>query len=413
MRATDFVRSDYNSSKNIDSFQDSVFYLDKRVMESNLPELVVCYKENTYHVVKDIYIDEGVLTQDKFVFDSGTDEKFLPSEKDLDAKLMKENSEMDMSINDIDNEWGSKKKLDADACIQDVSLLQENNKSNEGVPNQCVSKNLILSSEMKHDAMQMITDDVSKELYTLGLGELTLMSEMSLVKTESVCSYGKSDGTEQQSFQNSSEKEVTGTPYLVSPAEESNDSSEEAILSGFALVSAAEESDPGKGEATLISSVPATVESSSSCLVNEVSNDSRLEGGRITSHFDSSAPTSSIDECSHKLDSEPLEIGSASKPEDRADQPFSNILQRGNGECSFSLAGPVTGLITYSGPIAYSGNLSLRSDSSTTSTRSFAFPILQPEWDTSPIRMAKADRRKYRKRRGWSGWRQGILCCRF
>lgn len=44
------------------------------------------------------------------------------------------------------------------------------------------------------------------------------------------------------------------------------------------------------------------------------------------------------------------------------------------GETSFSMAGPVSGLITYSGPIAYSGSLSLRSDS-TTSTRSFAFPM--------------------------------------
>ncbi|XP_038997293.1 uncharacterized protein LOC120122132 [Hibiscus syriacus] len=323
-------------------------------MGCNLPDLVVCYKENGYHVIKDICID-GVLTKDKFLFDSGTDESFLPSERDLDAKLMKENPEMDMSINDvpalpeenqpgkdIDNEWGSKKKLDADTCIQYVSLLEENSESNEGLPNQCDSKDLILSREMNHDAMmQVITDDVSKELYALGLGELTMMSEMSSVKTESVCSDCKSNGTEQQSFQNSSEKVVTRTPPLVSAVEESNNSSEEAILSASALVPAAEESDPGKGEATLTSSVPASIseESSSRCIVKEVSNDSRLEGGRITSHFDSSAPANHKDECRHDLDSE-------SKPEGRVDQPFSNNLQWGNGESSFSLAGPVTSLIT-------------------------------------------------------------------
>lgn len=49
--------------------------------------------------------------------------------------------------------------------------------------------------------------------------------------------------------------------------------------------------------------------------------------------------------------------------------------QHGHGETSFSMAGPVSGLITYSGPIAYSGSLSRRSDSSATSTRSFAFPV--------------------------------------
>lgn len=46
-----------------------------------------------------------------------------------------------------------------------------------------------------------------------------------------------------------------------------------------------------------------------------------------------------------------------------------------SGESSFSMAGPVSSLITYSGPGAYSGSLSLRSDGSTTSTRSFAFPM--------------------------------------
>ncbi|XP_062219462.1 uncharacterized protein LOC133919176, partial [Phragmites australis] len=63
-----------------------------------------------------------------------------------------------------------------------------------------------------------------------------------------------------------------------------------------------------------------------------------------------------------------------------------------------------------SGHIAYSGNTSLRSDSSTTSTRSFAFPVLQREWISSPARMPKADRRRARPRRGL---RKGLICCRF
>jgi hypothetical protein len=80
------------------------------------------------------------------------------------------------------------------------------------------------------------------------------------------------------------------------------------------------------------------------------------------------------------------------------------------GETSFSAADSVSisGHITYSGPIAYSGSLSVRSDASTTSGRSFAFPILQSEWNSSPVRMAKAD-----KRRQKGGWRHTLLCCRF
>lgn len=45
------------------------------------------------------------------------------------------------------------------------------------------------------------------------------------------------------------------------------------------------------------------------------------------------------------------------------------------GESSFSAVDPLASLVTYSGPIAYSGSISLRSESSTTSTRSFAFPM--------------------------------------
>ncbi|XWS34225.1 hypothetical protein CRYUN_Cryun21dG0022200 [Craigia yunnanensis] len=450
MEVRDFVTSNSHSSKNMDSFKDSVFYLDKSVMKCELPELVVCYKESTYHVVKDICIDEGVPAQDKFLFDSGVDEKsdcnFLPSEKDQYSKLMKEKLEIDMSMQvvsvsseekqsykDIDNECGSNKKLDADTCMQDVSLCLEENESKKGILDQCDSKDLMLTRETKDDAMKMITDDVSKELFIHG--ELLSMPELSTVKSEAMSSDCKSDGIEQQSFQNSSEKEVMVTPPLVSAVEksnrqnssekevivtpplvsaveESNNGSEEVILSAPAFVSAAEESDSGKGEATLISPAQASAseESTSSSLFNEVSYDSKLETGSITFDFDSSAPTSSKDECHHNLDREPLETGSTPKLEDTPDQLFPNNLQRGNGESSFSALGPVTGLISYSGAIAYSGSLSLRSDSSTTSTRSFAFPILQSEWNSSPVRMAKADRRHYRKHRGW---RQGLLCCRF
>ncbi|KAK4430117.1 hypothetical protein Salat_1312400 [Sesamum alatum] len=81
-------------------------------------------------------------------------------------------------------------------------------------------------------------------------------------------------------------------------------------------------------------------------------------------------------------------------------------LQHDAGETSFSAAD----LISYSGQIAYSGSLSHRSDASTTSARSFAFPVLQSEWNSSPVRMAKADRRHFRKHKGW---RLGLLCCRF
>uniref|UniRef100_A0A6V7QVZ8 Uncharacterized protein n=1 Tax=Ananas comosus var. bracteatus TaxID=296719 RepID=A0A6V7QVZ8_ANACO len=71
----------------------------------------------------------------------------------------------------------------------------------------------------------------------------------------------------------------------------------------------------------------------------------------------------------------------------------------------FNSPGPMisSGPTASSGHIPYSGSISLRSDSSTTSTRSFAFPILQTEWNSSPVKMTKSKHRHSRKSRGW-GW---------
>ncbi|KAL7110423.1 hypothetical protein ACP275_05G025300 [Erythranthe tilingii] len=85
----------------------------------------------------------------------------------------------------------------------------------------------------------------------------------------------------------------------------------------------------------------------------------------------------------------------------------SNFLKRDEGETSFSAGG----LITFSGPAAYSGSISHRSDGSATSGRSFAFPVLQEEWNSSPERIPKEGvGRDFRKHKGW---RSGLLCCRF
>ncbi|KAI3719943.1 hypothetical protein L6452_20849 [Arctium lappa] len=130
----------------------------------------------------------------------------------------------------------------------------------------------------------------------------------------------------------------------------------------------------------------------------------------ITSNFDNVKPaTISNPECIHEL---PPDMQTAANHQDTTSDNVteSNQLQHGGGESSFSVAGPVSGLITYSGPIASSGSMSLRSDGSNTSVRSFAFPILQTEWNSSPVRMAKVDQRRSRKHRGW---KQALICCKF
>lgn len=102
--------------------------------------------------------------------------------------------------------------------------------------------------------------------------------------------------------------------------------------------------------------------------------------------------------------------GEDSLGELRSASSRSILTQHGQGESSFSALDNPAALVTRAGRIAYSGRISLRSDSSTTSTRSFAFPILQADWHTSPVRMAKADRRHYRKHQRW---KLSLLCCKF
>ncbi|XP_019180123.1 PREDICTED: uncharacterized protein LOC109175323 [Ipomoea nil] len=102
--------------------------------------------------------------------------------------------------------------------------------------------------------------------------------------------------------------------------------------------------------------------------------------------------------CSHNARGQLPELEDRPNPEDKASNYLLIASSRSDrftdGETSFSAAGLV----------AYSGSISLRSDSSTTSTRSFAFPVLQSEWNGSPVRMAKPQKK---------GWRHSILCCRF
>ncbi|BAT99178.1 hypothetical protein VIGAN_10057400 [Vigna angularis var. angularis] len=138
------------------------------------------------------------------------------------------------------------------------------------------------------------------------------------------------------------------------------------------------------------------------------------ENATFTRQVDPSAPADcGKEECSQTGTCRCAEIHHTTRPIEwkSDDQAVTSLIRHSLGESSFSAVGPVSGRISYSGPVPYSGSISLRSDSSTTSTRSFAFPIIQSEWNSSPVRMVKADRRHHRKQR--CCWTGGFLCCKF
>ncbi|KAK0574218.1 hypothetical protein LWI29_019895 [Acer saccharum] len=426
------------SCREIESFEDSGFYMEKTVMECELPELIVCYKESTYHV-KDICVDEGVRSHDKNLFKSDVDDKGFcilpPPKKDRNSEPMEEKNKNDKPLPDV-------MKSSAENA-SDMDKICKDDSSPENVHYMCVLDLLDASKDFTptgDDSTDKIANTVSPKLFSLA----DLLSMQNLV-------------SENSRFECSSGKAVSGNPALISTTGESNDDIEEAIAASSNVVSAAEESNGGNEEAVLAN--PALVlaaeekqndskeetlarsdvgseseESTKNNIVEKLSYNSKVETGTITFDFDASAPTAKgTEDCPHHGESAPIESPDTSKNEDSPiksvssqahsgvgessfrvsgteDAPRQSVSSQahgGIGESSFSVLGSVPGLITYSGPVAFSGNLSVRSDSSTTSTRSFAFPVLQSEWNSSPVRMANADRRHQKHK----CWRQGLLCC--
>ncbi|KAL5213235.1 hypothetical protein ABZP36_024082 [Zizania latifolia] len=158
-----------------------------------------------------------------------------------------------------------------------------------------------------------------------------------------------------------------------------------------------------------------TTSSSSGVQPPEESND-RHES------FVSEATTNAPDETAVATKDEKISTSSTEEQKDSAHVGEQDLPENAKGKsrigncrllepCSFGpsiMCNPVSA----SGHIANPGDVSIRSDSSTTSTRSFAFPVLQMDWTSSPVRMARAERSRRRTR--WRrGWRRGFLCWNF
>ena len=83
--------------------------------------------------MKDICIDDGVPSQEKILFESGTDEKtfciFLPAEKDQNKELVKEKEDIDSSIPDasqgFDDDRGRLPWYYSEWCLQRDFLPRE------------------------------------------------------------------------------------------------------------------------------------------------------------------------------------------------------------------------------------------------------------------------------------------------
>ncbi|KAF5777460.1 putative protein BREAKING OF ASYMMETRY IN THE STOMATAL LINEAGE [Helianthus annuus] len=297
--------SNIEDDKLIDSLASSEFfkketevYTDKNVMECELPESLVCYKEGAFHV-KDICVDEGIPCEERIVFDENNNE------------TMKHEP---LTFSTVEDYY-----MESNVCSE------VNGKIDTGLT--------VLEPSDDHGTNEEVIDSIVPN----GPGVLLQPDEEQI--NSSVIS--------------SSQQDRRPLPSLKSLFESVDQQpSEAAVLN-------------------ITKTEPAT-----STGVYNIGNLERVD----------------------ELSIEPHDVP---KLQDAGSDNFLVVNHGGEGESSFSVAGPL------SGPV---GSTSLRSDSSTTSTRSFAFPILQNEWNSSPVRMAKADRRRLQKHHGW---RHGLLCCRF
>ncbi|KAL0657921.1 hypothetical protein Bca4012_078506 [Brassica carinata] len=319
---------------------DPVFFMDKNVTACDLPEIVVCYNENTYyHVVKDICVDEGVPVQEKFLFGEKGSVKCSSDSNQCESEdLMKADKGIE-TTKSLEEDGNGKVDDDSELCNdpktnQDVEeASREDFADAEGSSSSCNQDHLIVTREAKDShgiEVATLETNVPKESKTLGD---ILSWEADEPKPLNNIS---SDKCEEQSPPQLQEKE---------------------------------KHEPKEAEEEKLSSVPTTISQEPNKTFNDNQQPNLLVGDTLEDN---------------------------------------KLISSGFGETSFSAAEAVSisGHITYTGPIAFSGSLSVRSDASTTSGRSFAFPVLQSEWNSSPVRMAKPEKRRHK------GWRQILLCCR-
>lgn len=364
-RYTNPFLSDEENEK-VNSWNNQELYTDKNVMEMEceLPELLVCYKESAFHV-KDICVDEGIPHGEKILFDEDNKhDDVINGSLHMEDYYMESNHHMDIGDN-LDE--GVERNLDIQ--VQDLqNSIPEKDCEDDDDEKDC---------ETKKDAVEFLDPNVYEDDNCDDDGVSECAPEKLKVSEES-------DTVSKDIDNYAPEEQIDSSANLL--VDKDKDRPLPSLKSLLDAINGVHDNDQQPCQ----SSVEETLKS------QPEGNEAEKVGTSIQSTIISNE---NIEENNN---GKPVIINGVQNPE--------TVLERGQGDSSFSVAGPVSGLITYSGQIAFSGSVSIRSDSSTTSTRSFAFPILQTEWNSSPVRMAKADRRRLQKQRGW---RNGLLCCRF
>ncbi|KAG9448548.1 hypothetical protein H6P81_008513 [Aristolochia fimbriata] len=343
------------------SEKEADLYTDKSITEIELPQMLVCFKEGNYHVVKDICVDEGVPSLDKILLESN-DVGYVSFAHFLHSDV-KENCDLSNAVGNSDDS----QKLPETDC----PFFPEAKK----VASIKYPDDLLEEVDCHPDSEHEVMDDAQAGMV---MAEKLAEARKSETDLGTALSQVKGNGDCQLTNQVANDQENPSTSAGMTTKEFDNGGS---VIDNFF--------------------------------------DSELDREIFTQELESSAPeTSGRTVVSENTDHHPSSGQSLSYCGLEDDAVLDSLtgstrsffIQHGLGESSFSGARSLPNSVAHSGHIPYSGSISLRSDSSTASARSFAFPILHSEWNSSPVRMAKADRRHLRKHRGW---RMSFFCCRF
>ncbi|XP_059281423.1 uncharacterized protein LOC132035139 [Lycium ferocissimum] len=383
---------------------DTELYTEKRIKEYELPELIVCYKESNYNIVKDICVDMSIPVADTILTESWNNAQpgtyvSIPADEDQHSN--------------------TSESADIESCSpggSKSSVEYENNE--EEYTESPVPNGLNPTSEDNGN------EDADRDTY---LEDLILIfgpkstRRWKYTNLSEIDSSAEESGIENSQQSNFDSDQTAQQPDLI-PNEEAALESQNAVS---AVNNEAENSVPATdlfynsklGTEAIIFDFNSTKPASTSNMVDQgVKNfpepSLRLEAS--TGHKDGTCNSLSDASQVHIYNSnnvhgQYLESQYVANLEDKS---LGGLLldshgQFADGEASFSALGPD---IVYSGRMSYCESSSLGSDGSTTSTGSFAFPILQSEWNSSPVRMGQAESSHFRKHKRW---RQGILCCRF
>ncbi|XP_011070902.1 uncharacterized protein LOC105156465 isoform X2 [Sesamum indicum] len=451
---------------------DTNWNADKNASKCERTEVTVCYKEISYHVVKEICIDERMPVKGNLLIESNMDDKpghsfRQPLNDDAHCDTMEGDVDMESFVSDelaasslesaedvTTNEHGNKEESNGQLLAQERPNSRFESSSDKDTAEHCGLEDSQWKGETNTDATgETVTDASEEDSFIDSKLPIQEFGTRSFLRSFLNSLDGESNKVAQLPDEISSSKAVgEAAPPAAGPKEDLQASilyynsevengsitfnfnslapvvagvtngrtdvfKEQSFDSGDCLKDANLDTSMGKvhelspaikhGFPNDISATSHAHSASSKDISNKdvhdhspdhrekdldgLSTDSQLPFAINSSKSDGQAVESHVLEHEHK--------------------DFGNSSVVGHGkyeqeESSFSAAG----LITFSGPIVYSGSLSVRSDGSAASGRSFAFPILQSEWNSSPVRMGKADGTHFRKHKGW---RSSILCCRF